>query len=128
MVLLVQGQKAAEGSQQVRQAKKNERNMGLTFRSYYQDEITGEDRYQTKFSWGIDSRTARLEPSGSAYKLSPSWKKMMATSGVSLVAALAGGLIAVNGVRNKSYKQATVGALATAISLAMVVPKTIDWN
>jgi hypothetical protein len=125
-MLLTQGQKAAEGSRQVKQAKQNERNMGLSVRSYYEDEITGEDRYQHKFSWGVNSRTPRLDPSGSAYKMSPSYSKLLITSGVSMVTAIGGAMVAFDGWRNGNTVKLIGGSVVTAASLAMVAPISID--
>ena len=62
--------KSLQGAARVRKAQSLARNMGVTIRKPKTDELQPTlDRYEVVFSAGMDSKSAKLAPSGTQYTM-----------------------------------------------------------
>ncbi len=113
----------------VRNAKKLAKQMGVTIRRSVPDEINPlSDRYETVVSLGLDSKSARLSPSGKQYVMKDSPTKAIATSVGLLGGAAVGGMYAYRSLTgpNKDVFTAVISGLVAAGCVGAVFPYTFD--
>ncbi len=120
--------KALEGAAQIRNAKTMARNMGVTLTRPVKDTILNQDREEVVFSWGLDSKSPKLAPSGSGYEMRTSFPKILMTTIPTLGVSVAGMYLAYTGLM-KSDKPDILkiagGLGMIGASAAIIAPKTI---
>lgn len=113
----------------VRNAKKLAKQMGVTLRRSVPDEINPlQDRYETFVSMGLDSKSARIAPSGEFYTMKSSPRKAIATSVGLMGGAAVSGMYAYRSLTGND-KDVVTGVISIAASLAClgaIYPHTFD--
>lgn len=113
----------------VRKAEKIAQNMGITIRRSVPDEGNPmADRYEAIASFGLDSKKARLAPTGSFYQMVPAPGKAIVSSLALLGVAGYASKVAYDSLMGPerdlvTASVATVGGLAAA---AAILPRNID--
>ena len=121
--------KALQGAARIRNAKTMARNMGVTIRSPKTDELQPTlDRYEVMFSAGLDSKTAKLGPSGSSYGMKPSVPKLFMTTLPTMGLGVYGAYLAYNGLMGKEINVLKIasGLGMIGASAAVIAPYNID--